>query len=66
MNVSIKANPIKVALNKVSTSSGFLETARLQQENKIPVPKTPHPIGNIQPPKTKILTAETNNIVLSN
>ena len=26
IKVSIKANPMRVALNKVSTSSGFLET----------------------------------------
>ena len=61
--VSIKAKPIKVELNKFSTSSGFLETERLQQPNKIPVPKTPKAIGNIQPPKTKNLTADTNNML---
>ena len=61
MKVSIKAKPIKVALNKVSTSSGFLDTDILQQENKILVPKTPKAIGNMHPPKTKVLIAAINN-----
>ena len=61
MKVSIKAKPIKVALKRVSTSSGFLETEMLQQENKILVPKAPKAIGNIHPPKTRVLTAAINN-----
>lgn len=62
--VSIKAKPIKVLLNKPSDSSGFLDTAILKPENKIPVPKAPKAIGNIHPPKTRVLTALTNNMFI--
>lgn len=61
-NVSIKANPINVVLKIFSTSSGFLETAKLYEANKIPVPNAPPAIGNIQNPKTKILAANTINM----
>ncbi|KAL4462268.1 hypothetical protein ABPG72_001061 [Tetrahymena utriculariae] len=61
IKVSIKAKPIKVLLNKLSVSSGFLDKATLKPANKTPVPKAPKAIGNIQPPITKTFTAFTNN-----
>ena len=61
-NVSIKAKPINVVLNIESFSSGFRDTAKLKQANKIPVAKAENAIGNIQKPKTKTLAAAINNI----
>ena len=63
-NVSIKAYPINVVLKIPSASSGFLATAKLYPANKIPVPKAPKAIGNMHPPKTKVLATNTNNTLI--
>ena len=61
-NVSINPNAIIVVLNNVSYSSGFLETAKLKDANKIPTLKAEKAIGNIANAKVKILILLIINI----
>jgi len=63
--VSIKPKAIIVVLNKVSYSSGFLETAILKEANKIPTLKAEKAIGNIANAKVKILILLIININLT-
>ena len=63
--VSIKANAIKVVLNKLSASSGFLAALKVYPANNTPVPIAAPARVVIQAPITKILTAViTSNFIL--
>ena len=63
--VSIKANAIKVVLNKLSASSGFLAALKVYPANKTPVPIAAPARVIIHVPITKILTAViTSNLVI--
>ena len=46
--LSIKAKASIVVLNKLSRSSGFRDTAKLNDANKIPTPKAENATGNIR------------------
>ena len=56
INVSIKANATIVVVNNLSYSSGFLDTAMLNEENKIPVLSAAKATGNIIKANVSIFT----------